>query len=231
MTTGRINQITRIAAESPPGADAPKALPTSPPRRRTECISGRDARSARPPRQPRLTGKDANGHPIAPTKPLRTGPHADRPSPSLRQAGGLGCPAAYGPREEGPDPVVTPANGGYPRSGSLQESFVSGVASGHPSTDPISAGRHTAPGLRPPRPPRPVAVRLRTAGTAADEYPRHWNRAPRAHSLQPQKGSRSGMENCIGEFPHLYTYSPTPVGGVHTVHAQTSSKVAGRDRV
>ena len=88
MTTGRINQITRIAAESPPEADAPKALPTSPPRRRTECISGRDARSARPPRQPRLTGKDANGHPIAPTKPLRTGPHADRPSPSLRQAGG-----------------------------------------------------------------------------------------------------------------------------------------------
>lgn len=72
---------------------------------------------------------------------------------------------------------------------------MSGVASGHPSTDSISAGHHTVPGLRPPRrnapgPPRGAPAR----GARRVSAPQHWNRAARAHALQHREGARSGME-------------------------------------
>ena len=121
MTTGRINQITRWGA--PPGrapTPGPKHQREVPPGRAHNPRGGQSVyqegtpEGARPRRQPRRTGDDIDDHPIAPTKPLSTGPHAgvQRPGPPLRAGGGGGVAAAYGPREEGPTPWTTPANGG-----------------------------------------------------------------------------------------------------------------------
>lgn len=85
-------------------------------------------------------------HPIAPTKLLSVGPHADRD----RYPYGQVLAAAYDTQVEGPDP------GNYAQSqsdwaahpGRLPPGILYGsVASGHLSTDPIDAGDRKAPGL------------------------------------------------------------------------------------
>ncbi|KAJ5112859.1 hypothetical protein N7532_000904 [Penicillium argentinense] len=157
MTTGRINQITRSsgtcrgprAAEADPG---PRQGP--PPEGGLECrYHGRGARGARPARHPRRTGGDAGGHPIAPTKPLSAGPHAGVPARSPWRAGGWLRHTALGWRVR--TPWTTPADGGS-HGAAPPGILVSGVASGHPSTDSSGAGDQAAPGLQAlQRPPAP----------------------------------------------------------------------------
>ncbi|KAJ6136675.1 hypothetical protein N7512_001835 [Penicillium capsulatum] len=151
MTTGRINQITRVRRGAARGARGPGESPPSTPRRGQSAYRRLGRAERRPPRPPRRTGDGAGGHPIAPTKPLSAGPHADGPSPPLWQAGGRASlrHTALGRRVRTPrSRRRTAATAGRLPPGIS----VSGVASGHPSTDPISAGHLAVPGLRPPRP-------------------------------------------------------------------------------
>ena len=91
---------------------------------------------------------DAGDHPIAPTEPFRTGPHAGDPGRSPSRAlpgcgirlsgGGSGLRGHADERR-------------LPRSGSPQESCAIAMASGQRSTDSIGAGDQKAPGLRSPQ--------------------------------------------------------------------------------
>ena len=156
MTTGRINQITRWGA--PPGrapTPGPKHQREVPPGRAHNPRGGQSVyqegtpEGARPRRQPRRTGDDIDDHPIAPTKPLSTGPHAgvQRPGPPLRAGGGLLRHTALGRRVR---PRGRRRRTAVPTGRLPPGIFASGVVSDHPSTDSGGAGDQRAPGLRTP---------------------------------------------------------------------------------
>src|SRR3954464_7699119 len=101
MTTGRINQVSNVARRlggqpasrrAVPSAWTPEGAVRSTRKERT-----RRSTAAAPP----AYRGDTSDYPIAPTKPLSTGPHA---GPTRRPCGRW-LAAAYGPRVEGPDPV------------------------------------------------------------------------------------------------------------------------------
>lgn len=118
MTTGRINQVATwpgdlggqpASRRAVPGTWTPEGVVRSTRKERT-----RRSTAAAPP----AYRGDTSDYPIAPTKPLSTGPHA---GPTRRPCGRW-LAAAYGPRVEGPDPVDNADERRIPRGGSLQES-------------------------------------------------------------------------------------------------------------
>ena len=113
MTTGRINQVSNVARHlggqpasrrAVPSAWTPEGAVRSTRKERT-----RRSTAAAPP----AYRGDTSDYPIAPTKPLSTGPHA---GPTRRPCGRW-LAAAYGPRVEGPDPVDNADERRIPRGG------------------------------------------------------------------------------------------------------------------
>ncbi|KAJ5171609.1 hypothetical protein N7492_004202 [Penicillium capsulatum] len=155
MTTGRINQITRVRRGAAAGREAPGSRPPSTPGGVRVHIVGWGARSARPPRPPRRTGDGAGGHPIAPTKPLSAGPHADGPSPPLWQAG-VGRPCGIRPSGGGSGPHGHAGERRLPRGGSLRESRCQAWPAAIRPQTPSAPGTSRSPGFghrgRPPAP-------------------------------------------------------------------------------
>ena len=180
MTTGRINQITRWGA--PPGrapTPGPKHQREVPPGRAHNPRGGQSVyqegtpEGARPRRQPRRTGDDIDDHPIAPTKPLSTGPHAgvQRPGPPLRAGGGC---CGIRPSGGGSDPVDDAGERRFPQGGSLQESLRQAwSATIHPQT-PAVPGTKGPPGFghHPPGTLRYYGTPVATKPRPPDDPPR-----------------------------------------------------------
>src|SRR5699024_5679023 len=128
--------VARHPSPKPPGGDQERSVV-------------RKGRRLPPDRggHPQRTGGPPSGHPFAPTEspsaPVRNAGTAGRRPHGRRRA------AAYGPREGGPDPAVTPTNGGY-RGAAPPGNLVSAMASGQRSTDPSSAGGQGPPGFGAP---------------------------------------------------------------------------------
>ena len=164
MTTGRINQITRVSrAKGPPGCDPRGSTPPVHPRRgqsvHQEGTHGAPDRRAGPG-VPGTTRAAIQLPPLSPSAPVRT---QFGPSPRYGGRGGGRSlrHTALGRRDRAPWSRRQTAD----TTGRLPPGiFVSGVASGHPSTDPISAGHHTVPGLRPPRRHTPSQSRGKETG-------------------------------------------------------------------
>jgi hypothetical protein len=92
---------------------------------------------AQPPRQPRPTGEDADGHPIAPTKPLETSPTRRCSNRVALADGGWLRHVALGGRGRTPRARWRTAD----TTGRLPPRiYASGMASGQPSTDSNGAG-------------------------------------------------------------------------------------------
>jgi hypothetical protein len=116
MTTGRINQVTTWQGAW--GSNPPRGGRSQEPRPpKGWCVAhGRDVRDAQPKRRPGVPGRP-NDHPIAPTKPLNTGPHAG-PTSTLTGDGWLQH-TVIGWRNQ---PHGHAGERRIPRGGDLQES-------------------------------------------------------------------------------------------------------------
>ncbi|KAI2785608.1 hypothetical protein POX_u09929 [Penicillium oxalicum] len=119
MTTGRINQITSLAGDPrgpgrPEAGDDPPGRPN--PRRGRISLNGWGARR-RPTgvASPAYRG-DTSGHPIAPSRLLSAGPHAEIPTTARTGRDGLRHTAlgrgARPPRDAGERRIT---QGGFPR--------------------------------------------------------------------------------------------------------------------
>ena len=164
--------------------------------------------------------------PLSPSAPVRT-----QWSRRAARAGGGGLRhTALGWRVR--TPWTTPANGGS-HGAAPPRNLVSGVASGHPSTDSSGAGGQRAPGLQaPPRRPRrgrsPDAARRGSRGSptgAGAGHKAHQHTRPRKGIHQAGKvttadgltKSRASSGRCGGETLRLtstHTLRPS-LGGCH----------------
>ena len=147
MTTGRINQITSLAGRSP-GPQAKPTRPGGPTPPKGQSLVKRKGRTGRPAAaMPPAYRGDTNGHLIAPTKLLGTGPHADIPTTARTGGDGLRH-TALGRGARPPRDRRRTASG----AGRLPPGYYLGrvMASGQQSTDFGIAGDPEIPGLQRP---------------------------------------------------------------------------------
>jgi hypothetical protein len=218
MTTGRINQITHLEGtrHSPGGG---RRGPQPPEGQKFVKRKGRTERPAGAG-TPAYRG-DATDHPIAPTEPLSAGPHAGTPAgPPSRAGAGCGIrPSGGGSGPRGQRRRTADPTGRLPPG-----ILVSGVASGHPSTDSSGAGGQVAPGLRAPqrrptfdsaRPRRPRAAGITGAPPGGD--------APNAHTRRAAagEGPADAERSCSRRSPPVLVPGPrrhnTPEPGRRSV--------------
>ncbi|KAJ6060123.1 hypothetical protein N7444_001977 [Penicillium canescens] len=117
MTTGRINQVSNVARRLGGQPASRRAVPSAWTPEGAVLYKEGTYETFNRSGTPGVPG-DTSDYPIAPTKPLSTGPHA---GPTRRPCGRW-LAAAYGPRVKGPDPVDNADERRIPRGGSLQES-------------------------------------------------------------------------------------------------------------
>ena len=217
MTTGRINQIPYLAGAAA-GREAQRRGP-GPPEGTRVWIFGRGGEPPDRDGPPAYRGA-AGDHPIAPTKPLNTGPRAGVPTVCTLAGGGWLRHAVIGWRT----PPADTLDRAVPAGGAASRNLGDGMASGHASTDSSSAGGLAASGLRVPgdgghgarvsrrevphRPPGLGARRRRGGGEGTGQAGKK-----KCGDDVVSRRRRLTLRGCIEMgFAHLYTYSPTIVG-------------------
>ncbi|KAI2785605.1 hypothetical protein POX_u09936 [Penicillium oxalicum] len=162
MTTGRINQITSLAGDPrgpgrPEAGDDPPGRPN--PRRGRISLNGWGHEGARPAWHPPAYRGDTSGHPIAPSRLLSAGPHAEIPTTARTGRDGLRHTALG----RGARPPPTPANGVLRRAASPGMLPKDGSAGQRPRVHRLRHCRDPEiPGLQRPRRPTPQGRHVAT---------------------------------------------------------------------